>query len=37
MIKQKVVSHDENFIDSIAVDCANDILTLCDNGGCCCY
>ena len=29
--KEKVVSHDENFIDSIAVDCANDILKLCDN------
>ena len=25
--KEKVVSHDENFIDSIAVDCANDILS----------
>ena len=26
-----MVSHDENFIDSIAVDCSNDILKLCNN------
>ena len=29
--KEKVVSHDENCIDSIAVDCSNDILKLCNN------
>jgi thymidine kinase len=26
--KEKVVSHDDNFIDSITVDCSNDIITL---------
>ena len=29
--KEKVVSHDDNFIDSITVDCSNDIIKLCEN------
>ena len=29
--KEKVVSHDDNFIDSISVDCSNDIIRLCEN------
>ena len=29
--KEKVVSHDDNFIDSITVDCSNDIIKLCKN------
>ena len=29
--KEKVVSHDDNFIDSITVDCSNDIITLSEN------